>query len=161
MQIWDNETILKNQKDGEIIGQVLTLKESMETKPNWNEISKLSPKLKAYWFLWEQLQIKDHILFRKWEAETTKETIWQLVLPSVMREPILKELHSSITGGHLGEHKVLAKAWQRYFGHGMKDDIQAFCKQCTVCAQKKPPHKKNKAPFGAIHFFYFSDFCDK
>ena len=63
-----------------------------------------------------------------------------------MRKQILHELHASPTGGHLGEHKILAKVRQRYFWHDTKNDVKSFCQQCTSCAQKKPPAKKNKAP---------------
>ena len=145
LQIWNTETILKNQEDDAIIGQMLRLKNGAQAKPNWNEVSKYSPQLKAYWFLWDQLHVRNQILYRRWE---TKQVVWQLVLPFVMRKQILQELHASPTGGHLGEHKILAKVRQRYFWHDMKNDVKLFCQQCTNCAQKKPPAKKNKAPLG-------------
>ena len=142
------ETILKNQEHDAIIGQMLRLKTSAQAKPNWNELTKYSPKLKAYWFLLDQLYIRNQILYRRWETESTKQVVWQLVLLLVMRKQILQELHASTTGGHLGEHKILAKVRQRYFWHDMKNDVKLFCQQCTNCAQKKPPAKKNKAPLG-------------
>jgi hypothetical protein len=57
----------------------------------------------------------------------------------------LTELHGGKTAGHLGEHKTLAKVRMRFFWHGQKHDIIDFCKKCNLCAQKKPPHIKNKA----------------
>ena len=84
LQIWNTETILKNQEDDDIIGQILRLKSSAHAKPNWNEVSKYSPQLKAYWFLWDQLHVRNQILYRRCETESTKQMIWQLVLPLVM-----------------------------------------------------------------------------
>ena len=42
LQIWNMETILKNQEDDGIIGQMLRLKNSAQAKPNWNKVSKYS-----------------------------------------------------------------------------------------------------------------------
>ena len=95
LQIWNTETILKNQEDDDIIGQMLRLKSSAQAKPNWNEVSKYSPQLKAYWFFWDQLHVRNQILYKRWETESTKQVIWQLVLPLVMRKQILQELPAS------------------------------------------------------------------
>jgi hypothetical protein len=133
------------QISDKIVGIVYKLKNAKTHKPTWNEISKYPPDLKSYWFSWDQLEIQNGILYRKYKHEVTKQTIKQLVLPFALRHDILTELHGGKTAGHLGEHKTLAKVRMRFFWHGQKHHIIDFCKKCNLCAQKKPPHIRNKA----------------
>ena len=144
LQIWDSDTILKNQEDDAIIGQMWRLKNSAQAKPNRNEVSKYSPKLKAYWFLWDQLHVRNQILYRRWETESTKQVVWQLVLSLVMRKQILQELHASPTGGHLGEHKILAKVWQRYFWHDVMSNYIA--NNAQIVLRRNPQQIKTRHP---------------
>ena len=149
LQQWSLVQIRKEQEEDDIIGLIHSWKKESKVKPTWNDISSHSPKLKAYWFFWDQIHLKNDILYRRYEDEITKKTVNQLILPLSMRPTILTELHGSYTSGHLGEHKTLAKVRQRFFWHGQKNDVMNFCKKCTECQQRKPPAHKNKANLGS------------
>ena len=71
---------------------VLDLKEK-GVKPAWSDISKYSPEDKYYWNHWDSLYVKNNILFRKFENESGKETICQIVLPKDLRKFVLKQVH--------------------------------------------------------------------
>ncbi|WVY92793.1 hypothetical protein V8G54_031881 [Vigna mungo] len=49
----------------------------------------------------------------------------------------LKEYHSSITDGHAGYTRTLAKIASQFHWSSMHDDIKKFVKQCLVCQQAK------------------------
>ena len=57
--------------------------------------------------LCEQLLICDGVLFRQWESPDASRSVYQLVLPKSERQDVLRDLHEGVTGGHLGETKVL------------------------------------------------------
>ena len=149
LQQWSLVQIRKEQEEDDIIGLIYSWKKESKVKPTWNEISSHSPNLKAYWFFWDQIHLRNSILYRRYEDEITKKTVNQLILPLSMRQTILTELYGSYTSGHLGEHKTLAKVRQRFFWHGQKNDVMNFCKKCTECQQRKPPAHKNKANLGS------------
>ena len=50
---------------------------------------------------------------------------------------VLRELHCSVLGGHLGPKKLLALVKTRFYWHGMAQDVERFCKECAVCQECK------------------------
>jgi hypothetical protein len=52
------------------------------------------------------LYVKNNIPFRNFKNESGKEAIWQIVLPKALRKFVLKQVHDSVTGGHLGITKT-------------------------------------------------------
>ena len=64
--------------------------------------------------IWDQLVIKDGLLFRKYLNNQKRDVHYQMVIPKAMRMEVLEELHGGISGGHLGEDKTLQKLKQRF-----------------------------------------------
>ncbi|CAG2211132.1 unnamed protein product [Mytilus edulis] len=58
----------------------------------------------------------------------------------------MEQLHNSVTGGHLGFKKTLSKVRERYTWYNQRKDVEQWCKCCNICASRKPPSKKPKAP---------------
>ena len=61
---------------------------------------------------------------------------WVFVLPSdapELRELILRELHATALGGHLGRKKLDQLVRQRFWWPTLDRDLRRFCKQCVVC----------------------------
>ncbi len=46
---------------------------------------------------------------------------------------ILRDLHASALGGHLGFLKLYTLVKRRFFWHNMRRDIDTFCRRCVVC----------------------------
>lgn len=69
-----------------------------------------------------------------------------MVLPGSFAREVLLEIHSGITGGHLGYKKTLSKARDKYFWYKMSFDVRNYCKTCDICASRKSPNKLPKAP---------------
>ena len=50
---------------------------------------------------------------------------------------MLKALHDGAGGGHLGVHKTLVKARERFYWPGLRKDVEDWCQQCGDCAESK------------------------
>ncbi len=70
----------------------------------------------------------------------------QVVVPKSLRKEVFLQLHNSITAGHFGVKKTLAKVRHRFHWYGLRKDVTYWCKQCDTCASRKTPHRKAKSP---------------
>ena len=57
----------------------------------------------------DSLEIKDGVLYKKWEAPNLKKTIFLLIVPRKLITQILEELYKSPVGEHFGINKTLDK----------------------------------------------------
>lgn len=60
---------------------------------------------------------------------------------------ILRELHCSALGGHLGKAKLLESVKKRFYWKDMAKDVAVFCKECVVCQEYK---QSTQAPIGNL-----------
>ena len=142
---WCHETLRANQQEDPDIGKILKMKEESPPKPQWKLVSSENEAVKAYWFLWTQLYIKNGVLYKLWEEETSPTGHWQLVLPIIMREQVMEMLHNHKSAGHLGQHKTLARVRMRFYWYKLKDDVKNWCNQCEVFSpRKRCPFPKEK-----------------
>ena len=61
---------------------------------------------------------------------------WVFVLPSDavnLRNLILRELHATALGGHLGRKKLEGLVRKRVWWTTLDRDLRQFCKECVVC----------------------------
>ena len=98
---WTAEFIREEQLKDPGIGKSLRMKESNQNWINWKDISGEEQSIKAYWFLWKQLHIRSGVLYKLWEDEVPEKGVWQLVLPSSLREIVLQQLHDHVTVGNI------------------------------------------------------------
>ena len=99
---WSQNLIQEKQLNDPDIGKIQKLKESSQRKPCWQDVSSDNEVVKAYWFLWSQLHVRDVVLYKLWEGETSPMGHWQLVAPTELRKEILEMLHDHVTAAHLG-----------------------------------------------------------
>ena len=59
-----------------------------------------------------------------------------------------------VTGGHLGETKVLEKLKERFYWPGHVRDVKNWCQSCSACAQRKHPTARNKAKLQTVREGY-------
>ena len=100
--------------------------------------------------LWNQLRVKDGLLWREFEDEQGPSSTLQLVVPRKYREQIVMELHSGAMGGHLAVDKTHSRLKERFYWPGYWKDVQLCCQACTSCATRKTPAPKRKAPMQPI-----------
>ena len=137
------DLLKKLQRSDSVIGKIVTWKEQ-NVKPKWSDIAQYSVELKFYWNRLDSMVLEKEILYRKFESTNDKSYNLQIVLPKEMRNLVLKELHDSPTGGHLGVKKTIQRVKLRFFWYGLSKDVEKWCKKCDICASRKMPSKKPK-----------------
>ena len=125
---------------------MLVWMEESKDKPSWDEIAPHSQATKVYCGQWKSLRIFGSVLYRLWETPSGDATIRQLVLPKSLRSEVLQQLHNAPTAGHLGTAKTLGRARERFYWVQCRRDVQEWCRNCDLCAQKRGPPRKVKAP---------------
>ena len=89
-------------------------------------------------------------LLQLWEQLVICDSLYQLIVPKSQRRKVLHELHDGVSGGHLGEAKVLNKLKERFYWPGHATDVRNWCKTCGTCAQRKHPAPRNRAQLQTI-----------
>jgi hypothetical protein len=70
---------------------------------------------KTYWAQWKSLMVRNGILERNCEFANGQSQIAQVVIPRSRVKDVLMELHSGLSGGHLGINNTLNKVWRRFY----------------------------------------------
>ena len=95
--------------------------------------------------LWDQLVLKQDLLYCTLPSVSGSGVQDKLVIPKALRAEILKELHEGSLGGHLGTDKTLWKLKERFYWPGRYKDVQKWCSSCAQCTMRKSPAPKPKA----------------
>ena len=73
-----------------------------------------------------------------------KQNKKKLVVPEGLKDKILKQLHDSLTAGHLGEKKTYDRVKERFFWYKYREFVEKWCQQCDSahvlqekCQQRK------------------------
>lgn len=141
---WANEEIKKQQKDDPTLRIVMEWLEQ-ERRPEWKEISNLNQDLKYYWAQWGSLTLTRGLLYRTWESSNGQNNLSQLILPYKLQKEVLSEVHSGVSGGHLGVNKTLQKIRKKFYWVKCKEDVTKWIQRCQVCAACKGPAKRTRA----------------
>ncbi|KAF8774751.1 Retrovirus-related Pol polyprotein like [Argiope bruennichi] len=158
---WSDESVRKYQLADPEIKPIIEFKESSDLKPNWQDIAPFHPRTKRYRALWDSFNLRNSVLYRKWESDDGKAFRWQLILPKTRVSTVLKELHGSPTGGPFDAMKTLQKVRVRFYWNNVRNDVEKWCRTCAPCAARIGPRKRTKgrlqlynvgAPFERIAF---------
>ena len=141
----ESDSLGKLQDKDPILFKVKTIISSGE-KPQWSDISSYGTELKYYWSRLDSFVIKNAVLYRKWETDEGDSFRLLAVIPKDQRNDILTQLHSTVTAGHLGVNKTLAKVRDRYFWFALRKDVENWCKTCDACNGRSGSLRKSKAP---------------
>jgi len=133
-----------NQLSDSILGKFIRLKQSNQNtgKPPWKMVAGESRAFKALFQQWDVVTVEDGVLYRQKDADKPK----QMVIPANQKTELLVMLHDGPTGGHMGVARTYDSVKHRFYWVGMKRDIQAWCKRCRGCAQRKPGPEVCHAP---------------
>ena len=83
-------------------------------------------------------KIKEEVLLRQ-RKNKDGTTDWAVAIPHFLQKELMQYIHGgNLRGPHFGPiHMVLAMR-PLYYWKGMKEDIDAFCKECIPCQYTKP-----------------------
>ena len=93
-----------------------------------DEIRQVPELLREYWCYRDELGIQEGIIYKG----------NQVVIPSTVRDDILRQLHE----GHQGIDKTRRLARASVFWPGINRDIERLCKACEHCQQLQPEQAK-------------------
>jgi hypothetical protein len=119
-------------------------------KPSPQEMEVKSPASRHYWLLWDNLILKNGVLLKCLNCQSTDGGNHQLMVPVSLQHELIGQMHCSLTAGHLGIKKTKSKLVQRYYWYNLKEDIKLYIAQCDVCAADKPAPKTARAPMGHL-----------
>lgn len=96
--------------------------------------------------VWAQLQVQGARLVRLPPVNSDAAKQVQVVLPKALVPNVLKQLHNSVTAGHLGVQKLQAKVKDRFYWPGWFGDVKRWCQECVECGSRKTTGQKLCAP---------------
>lgn len=148
LNTWSVDEVKNWQREDPVLSRVIQWLENSSDRPPRGEIAQFDSSTKAFWHQWEMLKLSNGILHRKWfpQGKHARAVPYeQLVAPGEIRYRILKSLHDSPTGGHLGITKTVNRVRQRFYWVGYKNDITRWCRECDICAQNKQGRRRPRA----------------
>ena len=135
------------------MGPVLRARE-VARRPSPDVISGKGREIGYLVQLWDQLIVRDGVLYRQHEDEHGSGSHLQLVVPRQARGEILQDIHGGVVGGHLGEKKTLSQLKERFYWPGQSEEVKRWCQNCPSCARKKTVAPKNRAPLQTMKASY-------
>ena len=73
-----------------------------------------------------------------------------VVIPQHFIDVVIRNLHSSSSGGHMGVNRTVSRAREWFFWPQMQESVQLFIQNCPECNQIKDSHRLTKAPLQSI-----------
>ena len=136
--------IRKAQQEDPDIHLIIEFLGKYTEKPPFSEVSAHSSVVKTYWNMWEQLELKDNILYRKW-FRLEGDSSLLIIVPDSLKSKILSMAHDSPTAGHLGVRKTVFKVRQQFYWVNLQSDVLEWIKSCPTCCARKNPPRMNRA----------------
>ncbi|UYV84725.1 K02A2.6-like [Cordylochernes scorpioides] len=142
---WSPEEMRKSQFEDADLRPVMNWLNAGTNRPAWEDVASCSPITKSYWSLWDSLEFRGGVRYRKWESDDGQHIEWKMILPQSRVPSVLKELHNSPSGGHFGIAKTLGKVKERFYWAGCRASVEKWVRQCTECASRKGPKTRSRA----------------
>ena len=99
--------------------------------------------------IWDQLVLHQGVLCRRSKNPEGSGRL-QIVVPDALQREVLSDLHEGAAGGHLGSDKTLGRLKERFYWPGHYNDVREWCRNCAVCASRKSPTSRPRAPLEPI-----------
>ena len=109
------------------------------TPPSSQELQRLPRTIWKLAYEIRSLKVVNDILCREFIHKGGSSHHQQLT-PASSVPKILKSIHSSRTGGHLGIFKTVEKVRKRFYSPGLQEDIKLFINSCEQC-QRTATHQ--------------------
>uniref|UniRef100_A0AAQ4QA44 Gypsy retrotransposon integrase-like protein 1 n=1 Tax=Gasterosteus aculeatus aculeatus TaxID=481459 RepID=A0AAQ4QA44_GASAC len=97
---------------------------------------------------WEKLTLNMGVLYRVSKDVVTKRKTFQYVVPSALKEKVLKGVHDE--AGHQGQRRTLYLTRQRFYWQGMETDVVQYVRGCSRCVVSKSPEPEARAPLESV-----------
>ena len=88
---------------------IVKAKTGNNSRPEWTTMRAAAPAIKQFWLLWDQLEMKNGILCKRWDSDDGRIVRHLLVTPRSHREEVVSDVH----GGRPEDIWVRPKPWQK------------------------------------------------
>jgi hypothetical protein len=149
MQTVSSVTMRKRQLADPDIGPVMKWFQSGE-RPKGPIVCSASSDTRHYWNCWDSLVLKGNVLYRKFCKRDGTGEYLQLLVPKVMRNEVMYQMHNTTVSGHLGKKKTREKVLQKFYWSGVREDVDNWVRACDTCGSIKSLPKAAKAPMGKM-----------
>ena len=95
-------------------------------------------------------KIINGILYRENFDNEANDDPDRIVVPTKLRNKILKLAHEARMGGHLGRKKTKHRISTHFFWPGLTADVKIFCETCDECQKTVQKGNVPKAPLGSM-----------
>ena len=143
---WTREYLRDQQEAVLSLKVILQFKKAGAIRPKWEDVSPCDRTVKSLWAQWDQLEIHDRVLCRRWEEESGARVSYQIILPRDLRDTALKAHHDHTTASHRGINKTLAAVRSRYYWPGLTTQVKRWVRICHECGAKKNWGRKRRSP---------------
>lgn len=128
------------QLDDPVVGFVLLAVEA-DKKPPSDILKGKSLEARLLMQRWGKLQVIDDVLWRHFEDEQGKQSWLQLIVPGVLRNQLLEELHAA--GVVLGEDRTFdGTLKRRFYWPGYSRLERDWCRTCATCGTEEIPRTR-------------------
>jgi transposase InsO family protein len=145
---FDTAEIAAAQRVDPELGDVYERMEAGRGPLSRDEFAALGSVAKAYFSQWDRLELREGVLYRRWEPVDGSPTRLQLIPPRCVRQDLIKQAHCGLNA-HVGAHKTIEAVRLRAFWVNWTKEINLFCAKCVNCAQyrrRKLPHQTKLRP---------------
>lgn len=142
-EILDYAIIEKEQKEDDELKEVIKWVRE-EKRPEWEQVSHLSRRIKTYWGMFKSLTLEEEVLCRKWQDARGEKITNQPVVPNSLVPVVLKEYHNTPCAGHFGVSRTLNRIRKQYFWVYCRDDVEKWCRECNTCNARRGPTRKTQ-----------------
>jgi len=130
-ELSDDDVIELQAEDDDFGPVVQWLTDGYE--PTYDELRSFSLTTRQLWDLVPMVHLLDDVLvFRPNDTPDVK-----LVVPYSLHKQLFDANHSGLLAAHLGSLKMLKELKHSYFWPGMRQDVDAWCRECETCARGK------------------------
>ena len=128
------------QQEDPHLSKIFKLLEENDNKPKYKHKKSEDVEVKRFLKKWEQLKIKDGILYRVISDNGDSKNL--LIIPEALRNMVLSHMHT--LSGHQGKERTASLVRQRTYWPTINKDVDKYCRNCTRCVTAKEPRPKSK-----------------
>ena len=96
--------------------------------------------LSRYKQLWSQLCLHDGLVCRQYTPSPNLNTVLVPLVPESCHSTIFHQHHDTVSAAHLGFEKTAVRVRLVGYWVGMLQDIEKYCRECTISQCTKPTH---------------------
>ncbi len=148
---WTDEMLSKSQSQDLELREFYALKQEYgDSKPDREMIQGSGEVTKALWNQWENVILKNGILYKRPFMKDGSVGELQYVTPRRLQNDMLRMCHDGISNAHLGMARTRFQVRRRAYWLGWSISVKRYCQACGPCAQYRRGAPPKKGPLHPI-----------